>query len=397
MRPILLLLLLVVPASATQVEPKPLRVATFNCSLNRAAAGELIRDLSTPDDPQARNVAEVIQRVRPDVLLLNEFDYDADGKAVGSFLKNYLAIGQNGAAPIEYPGWLAPVVNTGVASGLDLDNDGVAATRPGDRGYGNDAYGFGLFPGQYGMVLLHKHSLVEGKVRSFHEVRWKDMPGASIPRNAEGVPWFSDDELALVRLSSKTHVDAPLQIGDRVLHCLISHPTPPAFDGPEKRNVRRNADEIRLWIDYINGGQDAAYLNGGRNEEPPEFFVVLGDLNSDPNDGSGDKLAIRRLLSHPRVNTTAPTSLGGAEASRSQGGKNSAHSGPPDQDTADFDDRSVGNLRVDYVLPSVGWRIVDWGVFWPGAGDPLGRLTVMKPTVATSDHRLVWVDLLPAD
>jgi hypothetical protein len=41
------------------------RFATFNASLNRAAEGELVADLSTPDDVQAQAVAEVIQRVRP--------------------------------------------------------------------------------------------------------------------------------------------------------------------------------------------------------------------------------------------------------------------------------------------------------------------------------------------
>lgn len=47
-----------------------MRIATFNCSLNRPAQGQLQRDLSTPDDRQARAVAEIIQRVNPDILLL---------------------------------------------------------------------------------------------------------------------------------------------------------------------------------------------------------------------------------------------------------------------------------------------------------------------------------------
>jgi len=47
---------------------RSLRVATFNASLNRNAEGELIANLSTPANAQASAVAEVIQRVRPDVL-----------------------------------------------------------------------------------------------------------------------------------------------------------------------------------------------------------------------------------------------------------------------------------------------------------------------------------------
>jgi hypothetical protein len=34
------------------------------------------------------------------------------------------------------------------------------------------------------------------------------------------------------------------------------------------------------------------------------------------------------------------------------------------------------------------------GVFWPASGDPLARLIKMNPP-ATSDHRLVWLDLEP--
>jgi hypothetical protein len=68
-------------ASGGSHDRRSARFATFNASLNRVAEGELVADLSTPDDVQAQAVAEVIQRVRPDVLLINEFDFDAEGLA----------------------------------------------------------------------------------------------------------------------------------------------------------------------------------------------------------------------------------------------------------------------------------------------------------------------------
>ena len=40
-------------------------------------------------------------------------------------------------------------------------------------------------------------------------------------------------------------------VGGKVIHTLVSHPTPPVFDGPEDRNGTRNHDEIRLWSDYV--------------------------------------------------------------------------------------------------------------------------------------------------
>ena len=104
------------------------------------------------DNAQAKAVAEVIQRTDPDVILLNEFDYVEGGAAVDLFRDNYLEVGQGGASPVDYPyAYVAPV-NTGVPSGFDLNNDGTV-------GGGDDAFGFGLFPGQYGMVVLSKYPI----------------------------------------------------------------------------------------------------------------------------------------------------------------------------------------------------------------------------------------------
>ncbi|HPE14027.1 MAG TPA: endonuclease/exonuclease/phosphatase family protein, partial [Actinomycetota bacterium] len=133
------------------------RFATFNASLNRNAAGDLVRDLSTGSNAQARTVAEIIQRVNPDVLLINEFDYVEGGRAAELFRDNYLRVGQNGAASVEYPYFFTAPVNTGVPSGFDLNNGVI--------GGGDDAFGFGLFPGQYGMVVYSKHPIDEGAIR----------------------------------------------------------------------------------------------------------------------------------------------------------------------------------------------------------------------------------------
>ncbi|QDV32637.1 endonuclease/exonuclease/phosphatase family protein [Tautonia plasticadhaerens] len=364
--------------------PETIRVATFNASLNRPEPGGLVRDLGSTDDPQARAVAEVIRRVRPDVLLVNEFDFDPEGRAADLFRRNYLESPRGATEPLRYEFAYVPEVNTGVPSGADLDSDGRVVVEPGSRGYGNDAIGYGEFPGQYGMVVYSRFPIEEEGVRSFREVLWKDMPGALLPTREDGSPWYSPEALAVLRLSSKTHVDVPIRIGDSELHLLASHPTPPAFDGPERRNARRNHDEIRLWADYLSGGPAASYLvPGGQAPEPPERFVILGDLNADPLDGSSLPGAIDRLLDHPRVDASfVPTGAGAAEAARLQGGINAEHRGDPSRDTADFDDDRVGNLRVDYVLPSRGLTVSGGGVFWPTAG----------PT-ADSDHRLVFLDV----
>ncbi|HET7810391.1 MAG TPA: endonuclease/exonuclease/phosphatase family protein [Steroidobacteraceae bacterium] len=369
-----------------------LRIATFNCSLNRPVEGGLLRSLSTPGDPQARAVAEIIQRVRPDILLLQEFDYDAAGASLAAFQSNYLARPQGGAQAIHFEHSFFAGSNTGTPSGFDLDRDGRI-------GGGGDALGFGEFPGQYAMVLLSRFPIERDAVRTFRQFLWRDMPGALLPDDPSTpapADWCSPQALAVLPLSSKSHWDVPVRVGGQALHLLISHPTPPAFDGPEDRNGRRNHDEIRLWSDYLDG---AAYLRddagraggfaGGR-------FVIMGDQNSDPVDGGSLHDAIDALVNHARVDRSfVPRSAGGPEAAARQGGANQAQRGDPRFDTADFDDRVAGNLRVDYLLPSKGLRVCGGGVFWPPRSSPLARLVDGGDDAPppSSDHRLAWIDV----
>nr|WP_235566874.1 endonuclease/exonuclease/phosphatase family protein [Microbacterium sp. Root180] len=377
------------PDAATQTEP--LRVATYNLSLNRNAAGQLVTDLSTGANAQARTVAEVIQRANPDVVLLNEFDYVEGGLAVDLFRDNYLEVSQNGAAPVEYPYAFVAPSNTGVPSGFDLNNNGVVSG-------GDDAFGFGLFEGQYGMVVLSKHPIVTEDVRTFQRFLWKDMPGALLPDDpatAAPADWYSPDELDVFRLSSKSHWDVPVEVGGHTVHVLASHPTPPTFDGVEDRNGLRNHDEIRFWADYVTPGKSRYIYDdeGGRGGlSPSSSFVILGDQNADPLDGDSVDAAIGQLLDHRWIVDPKPISAGAVEAAALQGGANETHRGDPAYDTADFADGAPGNLRADYVLPSRDLRPVDAGVFWPVQADPLSVLTGVFP-FPSSDHRLVWVDV----
>ena len=378
-------------ATATAAEParrsgpfQSLRAATFNASLNRGREGQLLEDLATGKDAQIRAVAEVIQINSPDILLLNEFDHDDEGRGVDLFREKYLEVPQNGQSPAFYPYAFTAPVNTGVPSGLDLNRDG-AVEGP------DDAWGFGQFPGQYGMVVLSRYPILTDQVRTFQNLRWADMPQNLLPTEFYG-PEISPQ----LRLSSKSHWDVPVQIGTDVLHVLAAHPTPPSFDGPEKRNQRRNHDEIRLWVDYLQPGRrsqwivDDAGVRGGLDPSAP--FVILGDLNSDPVDGDSWPGAIEQLLRHPRVQDPKPTSDGAVEAAETQGGANAGHGGEARYDTADFAAPTPGHLRVDYVLPARELQIASSAVYWPRQGAP-GRELTGSPPFPTSDHRLVRVDL----
>ncbi|WP_255250993.1 endonuclease/exonuclease/phosphatase family protein [Kocuria sp. WN036] len=364
---------------------EPVRFMTYNASLNRETDGQMRADLATPDNAQAQAVAEVIQRTAPDVLLLNEFDHDPEARSAELFHDNYLAVPQNGQNPVDYPYVYTAPVNTGVPSGLDLNQDRTV-------GGPDDAWGFEAFPGQYGMAVYSKHPIDTQNIRTFQGFRWADMPDNLLPTG-----YYTDEQAERLRPSSKSHWDVPVRIGKKTVHVLASHPTPPTFDGDEDRNGQRNHDEIRFWADYVSGRAASSYIyddEGGRGGlKPGSRFVVMGDQNSDPHDGDSWPGAIQQLLEHPQVQDPQPASAGGLEAAARQGGANLRHLSDPAYDTADFnDDPAPGNLRADYVLPSKNLRVLDAGVWWPAPGEPGAELTGEYP-FPTSDHRPVYIDI----
>jgi hypothetical protein len=201
--------------------------------------------------------------------------------------------------------------------------------------------------------------------------------------------WYSDEELAVFRLSSKSHWDVPVRLKNgTVVHILASHPTPPGFDGDEDRNGKRNHDEIRLWADYIAGGERANYIvddNGVRGGlDDDALFVIVGDLNADPNDGDGLKNAIGQLLDHPRVQKNAPTATGEfATISKRPDGSDLRRPIEP-TDTATF------GLRADYALPSVGFEVVGYGTVREES--PEGRAARKG-----SPREPWWIQMFPSD
>ncbi|MDG6882615.1 3-phytase (myo-inositol-hexaphosphate 3-phosphohydrolase) [Phocoenobacter uteri] len=416
------------------------RVATFNVSfdrnspetlenellLNRAEQDMLLKRLAQNDPAltkeekataqhvqQIRNVAEIVQRVRPDIFVLNEFDYntrpEAGNIALKNFVNNYLAVAQKEKLKgIPFATGQVIPTNTGLQSGFDLDNDGKTGTP-------NDAFGFGKFTGHYAFAILSQFPIDAEKTRSFQQFKQKDLKGASnpviddcnnvrakIPQNkACGDQWYSDDAWNNFRLSSKNHVDIPVKVGKTSIHMLLSHPTPPVFNNAARHNLKRNRDELNFWAEYLNN-QD--YLTDDQGKKgglaPNEAFVIAGDLNADPIVGDGDKNAIIGLYSHKRVNQNVangdllPTSKGAVEFLASEDARRNKDRANPEQIT------HHGGMRLDYVLPSANLNAVASGVFWPKNGEEGSELVRAKidgkidtGKKVSSDHRMVWVDL----
>ncbi|MGM0526628.1 MAG: endonuclease/exonuclease/phosphatase family protein [Pseudomonadota bacterium] len=389
MRSFLFSLAIFLMTSTSSFASDRIRIATFNVSMDASNYVEYEQLPTVTESPvpaklasghsQIAGIAEILQRVRPDIVLLNEFDYVDAERGINVFMRDFLGQSQNGLDPINYPHVYMAPVNTGLPSPFDLNRDGEATGR------GNDAWGFGWYPGQYGMVILSRYPLLTEQARTFQHFLWKDMPGHHVPQvpdeNDELTEqqWYSDEIMGQFPLSSKSHWDVPVQVGDKVIHLLAAHPTPPGFDGPENRNGMKNYDEIRLFRDYITPGLDH-YLyddNGVRGGlQKDASFVVLGDLNAAPGSGGIDG-AIEQLLEHPRVNDVKPMSKGGKRHS-------------PDQANSEYH-TAAWRKRVDYVLPSDDLIVKNTGVFWPIKGQQGYRL--MSERGASSDHRLVWIDI----
>lgn len=377
------------PLTVESSAPTKLRIATFNVSMEalnyvertansspKVSGNELTQALKQ-NNQQIRNIAEIIQRINPDIILLNEFDRVNDNHDnIRYFINNYLANAQNGQASINYPYFYQGSVNTGVQVNGDLNKDGQSNLQP------SDTHGFGYFEGHFGMVLLSKYPINNNAIRTFQHFKWQDMPDALKPITPEtNQPWFSDKVWEELRLSSKSHWDVPINVNGKEIHILASHPTPPVFDGPENRNGKRNHDEIRFWKDYINGKQ-AHYIyddkgnKGGLSADKP--FVIVGDQNASSVEGDAINSSIQALLTNEKLQDPMPTSIGGKlhRANNEYAKYHTAYWG----------------MRADYVLPSaLDFTIKNSGVFWPQVNEETYRL--IKDRAASSDHRLVWVDL----
>ena len=132
------------------------------------------------DVQQIRNIAEIIQRTRPDVLLLSEFDNDGKGRDttdLQAFNDNYLAHAQHDeVTAISYPVLQNFATNTGLMSGHDLNLDG-RVSRP------DDAWGFGSYHGQYAFAVMSRYPIDTKTDPHLPDIQVEGDAGRSEPRH----------------------------------------------------------------------------------------------------------------------------------------------------------------------------------------------------------------------
>lgn len=342
-------------------------------------------------DEQAEYAARIIQKIRPDVIAINELTNNlqegtaTDTANVRAFVDNYLAEPQGpNLDGIRYPFTFQPKSNTGVLppEEYDFNKDGEEGERP------DDAYGFGEYPGHYAFAIASRYPILEDEIRTFREFLWADMPENLMPVDdgsmeidkSDGSLWATEAEADVRRLSSKNHVDVPIRVDGDVIHGLVAHPTPPGFDGENDFNDRWNHDEVRFLADYVAGADyiyDDDGNEGGLDEDAS--YVLMGDLNAGPETDRVMNPSKPFLFENDDFYTDElPTSPGGAE----NGNAYATRSG------GDFDGVVE---QIDYVLPSPDLTYVDGAVVWPSED---GNRSAFAEVVAeTSDHRMVWADV----
>ncbi len=335
-----------------------IRVASFHTELERKGPGLLLRDILR-GDPQVDAVAGIIATIAPDIIVLQGVDYDMELRALRVLRDRIDASGH------DLPHVFALPPNTGVATGYDMDGDGR-------RGGPRDAQGYGAFAGQGGMAILSRYRVDHTGLRDFSHLLWAELPWAHLPRTEAGA-FPSPDAQAQQRLSTTGHWMVPVRVGDRRLNVLSFHASPPAFDGPENRNGLRNHDELLFW---------SKLLDGAVAPPPKAPFVLAGVANLDPVDGDGEKPAIHRLLSDPRLLDPQPMRPHAAPQA-------AGHEGDPRLDTAIWPAPGPGALRASYILPSADLRVTASGIHWPPDGTDAAQMAE-----TASRHRLIWVDLV---
>ncbi|MBT8153802.1 endonuclease/exonuclease/phosphatase family protein [Epibacterium ulvae] len=318
------------------------RIALYNTELSQKGPGLLLRGLEQHSLPRADAVIDVIENADPDILVLQNFDWDLQARTLKALQSRLSERG------LTYPHLFTARPNSGMPTGLDMDGDGRT-------GGPRDAQGYGDFVGAHGMAVLSRYPVMSDQLVDLSDQRWTGFPWADLPQFPDERPFPSAEAQAQQRLSSTNHWILPVRLSqDAQVDLMIFNPTPPVFDGAEDRNGKRNHDEIALWTHVLDS--DLA---------PAHPVIVIGDANLDPLGGDGLHAAIQSLLNHPRLQDPRPTDPAGHEA------------------TVNW--QQTGPLRVDYILPDARLMVRAAGIAWPDDANTAAE--------HASRHGLVWLDV----
>ena len=337
-------------------------------------------------NPQIQNVLDIIRSDDPDVLLINEFDTGTDGDPATVRLFARLAgypLLVHGAVEHRRPVGLRPRQQR---HGRRRQRRVRLRCLPGPVRAGRASRGTRSTPRRCARSRRSAGPTCPARCcRSTRRpasrgTRPRSSPCCGCRRRATGT--------------------CPIDVGrGRDVHFLVSHPTPPVFDGPEDRNGRRNFDEIRFWADYITPGRDVAlHLRRRRPARRARRRRVVRHRRRPELRPARRRLGAGRHPAAPRPparqhDASTPPATAPSRPRPLQGGANLTHRSDPQFDTADFADTAPGQparrLRPAVEGPAHRRRRACSG---RRRAQPASELTGVFP-FPSSDHRLVWVDV----
>ena len=218
---------LVTPPPAAAHGQRTVRFSTFNASLNRSNAGDLVADLSTPGNQQAANVAE-IDPAGPARRAAGQRVRLRPGGAAACSRPTTCPCPTTASAPIDYPyRYIAPSRTPGSprATTSTTTDRSVAPTTPS---------GSASSPGQFGMAVYSKYPIDDRQGPDVPALPVEGHAGRAAsrrPAHCRSADWYSPAELGVFRLSSKSHWDLPIQ------HRRADRPLP--GEPPDAAGVRR--------------------------------------------------------------------------------------------------------------------------------------------------------------
>jgi alkaline phosphatase D len=240
--------------------------------------------------------------------------------------------------------------------------------------------GFGEWNGRFNLGLMTKHEILADDVRIVHDYPWHRVPGNSIATIETELGIAIPDDFPI--FEKALHV-VPVRLDTgAVIHFILAHPVSSGFNA---MNPYRNRDELHAISLFLSGD-----LPGVDPLPADAHFVVVGDLNADPEDGEGDGAVLQALIDHESISPHFPVGAGGTAGSHPE--RNTFLSGCG-RDTGPIvsNPGSRLQLQLDYLLTSSTLGAVQAsGVFWPELDD-LDEYTL---ACHASDHRFVWIDLV---
>jgi len=255
----------------------PVRVVHYN--VKELDSVKLKQGLSHKQVSAAMNV---IRKLKPDFLSINEMQYDL--KSVPT--KEFKSVGKNMNKVMDLLnlGWSTTDVGFGPA------NTGTLALKlPGTSDYTTntlkrelaDPVNFGVFPAEYSAGGATRFPVVKRIIEK--NIRWTEFNpqrDLSTFKDTNGKPL----DAKTIELFDKNFMDMVVQIGNKEVHFVLLHTVPSHdFDNAGSPNSARNADQLAFLEWYLTGETNVKVPANLKIKplKPTDLFVAMGDWNVD--------------------------------------------------------------------------------------------------------------------